>query len=117
MPYIERENILKSFKFVDQVIQFNDDDDSASDAISKALDISQHIVFANGGDRVRDNIPEFTDFGKNKNVEFIFSVGGSNKMNSSSWIIDEFIKNKNISKENHNYDFLKLKLHGDIMIL
>ena len=119
MPYAERENILKNFKFVDQVIQFNDDDDSASDAISKALDISQHIVFANGGDRLIDNIPEFTDFGKNKNVEFVFGVGGSNKINSSSWIIDEFIKNKNLSMDDRNYDILKIEApwgHHDTIV-
>jgi mannose-6-phosphate isomerase-like protein (cupin superfamily) len=45
-------------------------------------------VFANGGDRTRDNIPEmvFDD------VEFVFGVGGENKMNSSSWILEDWKK-------------------------
>jgi mannose-6-phosphate isomerase-like protein (cupin superfamily) len=45
-------------------------------------------VFANGGDRTKENIPEMdTDV---DNVEFLFGVGGENKMNSSSWILQEW---------------------------
>jgi mannose-6-phosphate isomerase-like protein (cupin superfamily) len=44
------------------------------------------IVFANGGDRTKENIPEmiFDD------VEFVFGVGGEDKKNSSSWILQEW---------------------------
>ena len=44
------------------------------------------IIFANGGDRTPENIPEqvFDD------VEFVFGVGGDNKANSSSWILQEW---------------------------
>jgi mannose-6-phosphate isomerase-like protein (cupin superfamily) len=47
---------------------------------------NSHIVFANGGDRTQDNIPEM----KCKDVEFVFGVGGNEKRNSSSWILDEW---------------------------
>jgi mannose-6-phosphate isomerase-like protein (cupin superfamily) len=43
-------------------------------------------VFANGGDRTQDNIPEMAVDG----VEFVFGVGGEDKANSSSWILQEW---------------------------
>lgn len=90
MPWYERSKIVKSLKTVDYVIEFNDDDNSAKHAIkltSQTFPDSQ-IIFANGGDRTKTNIPEMdTDV---KNVEFVFGVGGENKANSSSWILEEW---------------------------
>jgi mannose-6-phosphate isomerase-like protein (cupin superfamily) len=45
-----------------------------------------HIIFANGGDRTAENIPEMSEPG----VEFVFGVGGEDKKNSSSWILQEW---------------------------
>jgi mannose-6-phosphate isomerase-like protein (cupin superfamily) len=77
---------------VDEVIVYNDDDGSSCDAIRlvKQRHPEAEIVFANGGDRTRDNIPEmiFDD------VEFVFGVGGENKKNSSSWILEDWKKPK-----------------------
>ena len=47
------------------------------------------LSFANGGDRNKGNIPEMSVDG----IDFIFSVGGDDKKNSSSWIL----KNGNIT--------------------
>jgi mannose-6-phosphate isomerase-like protein (cupin superfamily) len=44
------------------------------------------FIFANGGDRTKENIPEMTE----PDVEFQFGVGGENKKNSSSWILTEW---------------------------
>lgn len=88
MPWSERASIVAALNSVDRVIDFDDSDDTAKDAIRKVRDIyPQHqIVFANGGDRTKDNIPEmvFDD------VEFVFGVGGEDKRNSSSWILQEW---------------------------
>ncbi len=107
MPWDERNEILKNIECVDEVISFNDDDNSASDAISKCLDISDKVIFANGGDRAKENIPELDKFKSNDSVEFIFGVGGKNKKNSSSWIIENFINEYNNS--NNNYDVLRIE--------
>ena len=97
--YEERINIISELSIVDKVISFNDDDNSASDAISKCLEISKKVIFANGGDRKKTDIPELRIFLDNSNVEFIFNVGGSDKLNSSSEILNNFksnlINNKN----------------------
>jgi cytidyltransferase-like protein len=92
MPWEERATIISAMHVVDRVISFNDDDNSAKDAIRKAREIfpNHDIVFANGGDRTKDNIPEMDLLKKYLNLEFVFGVGGDNKVNSSSWILDEW---------------------------
>jgi len=92
MPWEERATIISAMHVVDRVISFNDDDNSAKDAIRKAREIfpNHDIVFANGGDRTKDNIPEMDLLKKYLNLQFIFGVGGVNKVYSSSWILDEW---------------------------
>ena len=93
MPFEERCAIIKELACVDEVIGFNDDDDSACNAIMQVLSTkgsSWSVVFANGGDRINTNTPEYKVYGEHADVEFKFKVGGSNKANSSSWILDEW---------------------------
>ena len=88
MPWRERMVVLDNLHMVGEVIEFNDDDGSSIDAIRKVKEKypNDEIIFANGGDRTSENIPEqvFDD------VEFVFEVGGENKANSSSWILEEW---------------------------
>ena len=93
MPFEERTAIIKELACVDEVIGFNDDDDSACMAIGQVLATkgsSWKVVFANGGDRTNTTTPEYATYGNASDVEFVFGVGGSNKANSSSWILDEW---------------------------
>ena len=90
MPLLERTTIIRELECVDFVIDFNDIDNTAKHAIwmvrqSYPQDL---IIFANGGDRTANNIPEM-DIVDN-NLEFEFGVGGTNKANSSSWILQEW---------------------------
>jgi D-beta-D-heptose 7-phosphate kinase/D-beta-D-heptose 1-phosphate adenosyltransferase len=88
MPWNERLCIVNNLQMVDEVFTFMDDDDSAINFIKqvKAHYPNDKIIFANGGDRTSENIPEMAVEG----VEFVFGVGGENKANSSSWILDEW---------------------------
>lgn len=90
MPYMERSSIVRNIVGVDFVIDFNDDDGSAKHAIQmvRASYPQDKIIFANGGDRTSSNIPEM-DIVDN-NLEFAFGVGGEDKKNSSSWILQEW---------------------------
>jgi len=103
MQWEERKKILLNLKSVDAVIDFNDDDNSACDAISKCLELYENVIFANGGDRVKGNIPELDLYKNNKKVEFLFGIGGNKKLNSSSWIIENFIKNLESLNQNTKY--------------
>lgn len=88
MSWHERMVVLDNLHMTDRIIDFNDSDNTAIDAIKKVKEMfpGGKIIFANGGDRTKDNIPEmvFDD------IEFIFGVGGDNKQNSSSWILNEW---------------------------
>lgn len=88
MPSSERINIIQNLKAVDHCILFNDTENHAIEAIRnvKLMYPDHHIIFANGGDRTSENIPEMTE----PDVEFVFGVGGEDKMNSSSWILQEW---------------------------
>lgn len=90
MPLSERTNILRNIVGVDAVINFNDDDGTAKDAIEMVRKSYPHdqIIFANGGDRTDENIPEMDI--NDDNVKFVFGIGGFNKANSSSWILEEW---------------------------
>ena len=91
MPLKERMSIIKELSCVDQVIAFDDSDDSACSAIFQTMSTNTGtIVFANGGDRTNTTTPEYTTYGDHPQVEFAFGVGGENKANSSSWILDEW---------------------------
>lgn len=91
MPWQERFSVVSNLSMVDEVINFDDSDGSACDAIRKVLvnllDNSK-IIFANGGDRTQENIPEMKL--NDSRVKYVFGVGGENKMNSSSWILQEW---------------------------
>jgi cytidyltransferase-like protein len=92
MPFLERANVIENLSVVDKVVAFDDSDGSACGAIYKTMathgDIK--IIFANGGDRTNTTTPEYKTYGDMPKVEFAFGVGGENKMNSSSWILDEW---------------------------
>jgi D-beta-D-heptose 7-phosphate kinase/D-beta-D-heptose 1-phosphate adenosyltransferase len=90
MPVMERAAILRAITGVDFVIDFDDSDGSAKNAIWMVRQSypQDHIIFANGGDRTDANIPEMDV--KDDNLEFQFGVGGEDKKNSSSWILTEW---------------------------
>jgi cytidyltransferase-like protein len=94
MPSTERITIIQNLKVVDHCILFDDSDGSAREAIRnvKMLYPNSQIIFANGGDRTQNNIPEMTE----TDVEFAFGVGGEDKLNSSSWILEEWKAPKTI---------------------
>ena len=88
LPSPERINIIENLKMVDHCLIFDDDDNSSIEAIKnvKFMYPDAQIIFANGGDRTKDNIPEMVF----EDVEFVFGVGGEDKKNSSSWILKEW---------------------------
>jgi cytidyltransferase-like protein len=88
MPWQERLAVLNNLKQVDEVYTFDDEDGTACHLLQQVrahYPVAQ-IIFANGGDRTKENIPEMTVPG----VEFVFGVGGTDKANSSSWILEEW---------------------------
>jgi cytidyltransferase-like protein len=90
MPWNERLCIINNLSMVDEVYTFDDDDGSAKHFIQQARAHypNAELIFANGGDRTKDNIPEMDVI--DSNLTFVFGVGGEDKKNSSSWILQEW---------------------------
>lgn len=91
MNFAERKSIIENLKMVNGIISFDDSDDTACGAIYKLMAThgnSKHIIFANGGDRQHGNVPEYDTY--YDKVEFVYGVGGDNKINSSSTILENW---------------------------
>ena len=96
MSSTERKSIIEHLSMVDQVIEFNDNANHSCDAINKVRELypNDTIVFANGGDRTNTTTPEYSQYGTHPAVEFVFGVGGTNKANSSSWLLESWRADK-----------------------
>lgn len=89
MPFEERKIIIENFEVVDMVVDFDDDDlGSCINGLKKIKTMypADEIIFCNGGDRNKKNIPEMSL----SDINFEFGVGGDDKKNSSSWILKKF---------------------------
>tara|TARA_B100000401_G_scaffold438440_1_gene387134 strand:- start:6062 stop:6859 length:798 start_codon:yes stop_codon:yes gene_type:complete len=92
MLFKERKILIENLRMVDEVIDFDDDDiGSCSLGLQKIKEMypNDEIIFCNGGDRNEENIPET----KVSGISFKFNVGGSHKINSSSWLIKDYFNN------------------------
>ena len=91
MDFKERKEILEGFKYINQVLAFDDKDETANDIIKQICSLYRNfdvnIYFANGGDRTSDNVPEMKVCDE-LGVEMIWGVGGG-KIQSSSWLIGD----------------------------
>ena len=93
LPLSERYEIVSALKYVNNCILFNDEDDTAIEAIRNVIMLYpfDRIIFANGGDRVEGNTPEEdAKFFPEKDIIFQYGVGGLDKKNSSSWILQKW---------------------------
>jgi cytidyltransferase-like protein len=89
-----RKTVLESIKYIDCVVSFDDSDNTA---IALLKDVQKQyfnskITFGNGGDRSQSNYPELTYCLEN-NIAIDDTLGGSNKLNSSSTLLDRWNNN------------------------
>ena len=89
MPWKERAEIIREFASVSVVTRFDDSDNTACDAIRKF----QPDAFANGGDRKKENTPEM-DLCDQLGVQMLWGIGGKDKPQSSSWLVNKLRENK-----------------------
>lgn len=94
MLWDERACVLENLKMVDRVIAFDDRDGTAVDAIKQSMVeypyLDREVIFANGGDRTVENIPEIEAYKLDDRVSFVFGVGGEDKKNSSSTLLKNY---------------------------
>ena len=94
LPFEERKLIMAALKNVIDVISCGELDNTCIDGIQKAIKkYPSHIIkFANGGDRNNRSTPESL-FCKKNGIELLWGIGGENKSNSSSWILNKWKEN------------------------
>lgn len=85
MPQEQRKEIIEAIKGVDQVVLTKHEPDSTDMSVCDALREIRPHVFANGGDRFADNIPEAV-LARELGIELVFNVGQGGKVQSSSWL-------------------------------
>lgn len=92
MPWQERMKIIMSLRMVDMGLPFNDDDDTAIEAVRLAASAPRGLhYFANGGDRTKKNVPEQAICDE-LGVKMLWGIGGETKPQSSSWLVNNAMK-------------------------
>lgn len=86
MPEEERAELLSHLVPVDRVVLTQHTPHDSDMSVCKVLKELRPKVFANGGDRVSDNVPEVAVC-KELDIEMAFNVGDGGKIQSSSWMI------------------------------
>lgn len=124
MPEQDRKEIILSFACVDEVIITSHPPflNGRTDVVNELIQIKNkyskdHIYFANGGDRHKENTPEL-DFCKEANIQPIFNIGGD-KIRSSSELVErgitwnkEITENKKLNKRKYLLNWLIAKLQN-----
>lgn len=83
MKWEERAEILKAISGVVDVVKCIDEDNT----VCETLRLLSPAYFANGGDRKEGNVPE-EKVCKDLDIEMLWGIGGNNKPQSSSWLVD-----------------------------
>jgi mannose-6-phosphate isomerase-like protein (cupin superfamily)/glycerol-3-phosphate cytidylyltransferase-like family protein len=86
MPEKERVELIASFPFVDRVVLTDHKPQDPDRSVARTLKKIQPHVFANGGDRLADNIPEAVVC-RELGIRTVFNIGRGGKIQSSSWMI------------------------------
>jgi cytidyltransferase-like protein len=84
----ERKEIIEAFAVVDKVVITKHTKNSKDTSVCAELLKIKPDIFANGGDRKLDNIPEVAVCRKIK-CQMIFNIGKGGKVQSSSWLVNK----------------------------
>ena len=93
MEFDQRAEILASIKGVVKVSGVDDSDGTVCEAIRRL----KPDYFANGGDRQKHNTPEQAVCDE-LGVEMLWGIGGNNKANSSSDLVERVLTNSKVSE-------------------
>jgi D-beta-D-heptose 7-phosphate kinase/D-beta-D-heptose 1-phosphate adenosyltransferase len=98
MPEADRKEIIESFKFVDRVLITMHQEDTEDISVCREIELIRPHIFANGGDRKQDNIPEY-EICRKLGIEMVFNVGEGGKVRSSSELVKEAVAKHKILKK------------------
>lgn len=90
MPEAERKEVIAAFRTVDRVVLTGHGEEPADMSVARELLRLHPDIFANGGDRFADNVPEVAVC-KKIGCKMVFRVGRGGKVQSSSWLLNNFV--------------------------
>lgn len=91
MPEKERKEIIEALACVDKVVISSHSKNTKDMSVCEEIKKIKPIIFANGGDRFADNIPEFK-LCNQLGIKMVFNVGRGGKIRSSSDLLKEYSK-------------------------
>jgi cytidyltransferase-like protein len=86
MPEKERKEVIEALRSVDRVVITKHKPNDPDTSVSRELRAIKPDIFANGGDRKFDNIPEVAVC-KAIGCDMVFNIGKGGKIQSSSWLL------------------------------
>lgn len=102
MPQDERKEVIESLRPVDRVILTQHGPDPDDMSVSASLRELRPDIFANGGDRNEKDAANpasslYKDINmcKELGIEMVFNVGEGGKVQSSSWLLEKYLKHAN----------------------
>jgi cytidyltransferase-like protein len=97
MPQKEREEILKSIKWVDRVVVTHHSPNPKDISVSKELFRIKPDIFAKGGQRSKD-VPE-AEACQKIGCKIVFNTGPGGNFKYSSWLLANYIRSLNRAKQ------------------
>ena len=99
MPQEQRKEMIEAFREVDRVVITSHSPHSSDMSVRKELARVKPDIFANGGDRTPENARDKTSslnpeqlLCEKLGIRMVFNVGRGGKVQSSSWILADFVK-------------------------
>lgn len=93
MPEKERKEVIEALRAVDSVLITGHKPNDKDMSVSRELRAIRPDIFANGGDRKLDNIPEVAVCDA-IGCRMVFNVGKGGKIQSSSWLLAKHFERK-----------------------
>ena len=105
MPVRERKELIEALAPVDRVIITGHKKNPSDMSVSHELRALRPDIFANGGDRDERNaanpkssLYKDIDTCKELNINMVFNLGKGGKVQSSSWLLSDYVKKKTNKK-------------------
>lgn len=99
MPEKERKEVIESIRYVDRVIITEHGKNPIDMSVCRELEKIKPDIFANGGDRNRKDADNKSSslnpeqiLCQKLGIKMAFDIGKGGKVQSSSWLIDKFLK-------------------------
>lgn len=91
MPEKERKEVIEGLRAVDKVVLTSHIKNDPDRSVCRELRKLRPDIFANGGDRVAGNIPEYALCAE-LGIKMVFGIGRGGKIQSSSWLLEKYSK-------------------------